>query len=184
MFNRFYPDIYVKDIYSIKFEELKKNGINTLVFDLDNTIAPFDIEYPSIQNKDFFKVLKEKGFTVLIVSNNKQERVEKFSKDLDIKFISKAGKPKITKIKNFILENGGEMEKSAIIGDQLFTDMWVGTKLKLKKILVEPIANRDEFTVKLKRGLEKKVFKVYLKRHNIKDWIKLNYMVKFIVKWI
>lgn len=166
MFNKFFPDIYVKDIYNIDYAHLKNKGIKTLVFDLDNTIAPFDIESPTEKIKIFLQNLVSSGFLVLIVSNNSIDRVEKFTKDLDILFTAKAGKPKITKIKNFILSNGGTLSNSAIIGDQLFTDMWVGSRLKILKILVEPIANRDEFTVKLKRGLEKKIFKIYLKKHN------------------
>ncbi len=164
MLQRFFPDIYVKDIYSINFEDLKSKGINTLVFDLDNTIAPFDVEYPTVEIKEFLKKLSDDGFLILIVSNNNVHRVTKFAQNLNVAFTHKAGKPKITKIKNFILKNGGDLSKTAIIGDQLFTDMWVGSRLNLKKILVEPIANRDEFTVKLKRGLEKNVFKIYLKK--------------------
>ncbi len=162
--DRFFPDIYIKDIYNIDYDKLKTEGIKTLVFDLDNTLAPFDIVYPTKEIKAILKKLQEDDFLVLIVSNNNMDRVEKFTKDLNVKFTHKAGKPKITKIKNFILESGGKVEETAIIGDQLFTDMWVGTRLGLRKILVAPIANRDEFTVKLKRGLEKKVFNVYLKK--------------------
>ncbi len=168
IFDRFFPDIYVKDIYTIDYENLKNEGIKTIVFDLDNTLAPFDIELPTPNIKEILNKLTDMGFIVLIVSNNGVERVEKFCTDLDVKYIGKAGKPKIKKIGDFITENGGTISKSAIVGDQLFTDMWVGTKLGLKKVLVEPIANRDEFTVKLKRGLEKAVFKIYLKRENNK----------------
>ncbi len=169
MFNRFYPDIYVKDIYSINYENLKSKGVKTIMFDLDNTLVPFDIEYPTEEIKGLFERLSGDGFTVLIVSNNGLGRVTKFAEKLSVRYIHKAGKPKITKIKNFILENGGNLSESAIVGDQLFTDMWVGTRLNLTKILVEPIANRDEFTVKLKRGLEKLVFKNYLRKQSNKN---------------
>ncbi len=166
MLKRFYPDIYVKNIYEINYYILKNEGINTLVFDLDNTLVPFDIEHPTKEIETLFEKLKNEGFTVLIVSNNGLARVTKFAEKLNVNYIHKAGKPKITRIKNFILENNGTLSKSAIIGDQLFTDMWVGTRLNLRKILVAPIANRDEFTVKLKRGAEKLVFKQYLKKSN------------------
>ncbi len=167
IFDRFFPDIYVKDIYSIDYAKLKNEGIETIVFDLDNTLAPFDIDLPTKEIDEILKKLSGMGFTVLIVSNNASSRVEKFCESLDVRFIGKAGKPKIKKINDFIKQNGGLPEKSAIVGDQLFTDMWVGTKLGLRKILVEPIANRDEFTVKLKRGLEKAVFRIYLSKEHL-----------------
>jgi predicted HAD superfamily phosphohydrolase YqeG len=34
--------------------------------------------------------------------------------------------------------------------------------------LVKPISERDEWTVKLKRGLERKVLKIYFKKEGIK----------------
>ncbi len=165
MLSRFFPDIYVNNVYNIDYNNLKESGIKTLVFDLDNTLSPFDIELPTDEVKELLKSLSN-DFIVIIVSNNSLSRVEKYAKDLNVPYIHKAGKPKIDKIKNFIILNGGELSSSAIVGDQLFTDMWVGTKLNIKKILVEPIANRDEFTVKLKRGLEKIVFKQYLRKNN------------------
>lgn len=165
--DKFYPDIYVKDVYTIDYKKLKENGITTLLFDLDNTLAPFDIEYPSDNVKELINNLTNDGFFVTIVSNNELERVEKFCKNLSVKTLHKAGKPKTSKIKNLLNEENRDIKTCAIVGDQLFTDMWVGSKLGITKILVEPIANRDEFTVKLKRGLEKIVFKPYLKKNNI-----------------
>lgn len=166
MFDRFFPDIYVDDIYSIDFESLKALGYKNLLFDLDNTIAPFDVEEPNQKMIDFFDNLKKEKFNVFILSNNGKERVETFCKKLKVKYMYKAGKPKTTKIKKAMQKRNMKSCETAMIGDQLFTDMWFGTRLSFKKILVKPIANRDEFTVKLKRGLEKEVFKIYLKKNN------------------
>lgn len=160
---RFFPDTYIDDIYSIDFDSLKKEGYTNLLFDLDNTIAPFDIEYPDENVKKFFKELEQKGFLACLISNNSGDRVEKFNAELNLAYIYKAGKPKTHKIKKLMEEKNMLPSNTAIVGDQLFTDMWVGSKIGLRKILVKPIADRDEFTVKLKRGLEKQVFKLYLK---------------------
>lgn len=166
MFEKFFPDIYVDDIYSIDYDSLKNEGYINLLFDLDNTIAPFDISLPTQKMIDFFDNLKKEKFNVFILSNNDKERVQIFCEKLRVKYMYKAGKPKTTKIKKAMKKRNMKSSQTAMIGDQLFTDMWFGTRLSLKKILVKPIANRDEFTVKLKRGLEKEVFKIYLKKNN------------------
>ena len=36
--SKFIPDMYVKDILSIDYKKLKKQGIKVLLFDFDNTI--------------------------------------------------------------------------------------------------------------------------------------------------
>ena len=41
MFDLLIPDIYDQSIYTINYKKLKKNGIKCLLFDLDNTIAPY-----------------------------------------------------------------------------------------------------------------------------------------------
>ena len=43
LLERFFPDIYVKSVFELPLEDLKKLGIRGLVFDIDNTVAPFSI---------------------------------------------------------------------------------------------------------------------------------------------
>ena len=40
---RFFPDLYIQSIYDLPLAELKEMGIRGLVFDIDNTVAPFDV---------------------------------------------------------------------------------------------------------------------------------------------
>ena len=46
LLERFFPDIYVKSVFELPLEDLKKLGIRGLVFDIDNTVAPFDVAEP------------------------------------------------------------------------------------------------------------------------------------------
>ena len=45
--DKFYPDIYAQSIYDINYKKLKKNGINCLLFDLNNTLASYEVNSPS-----------------------------------------------------------------------------------------------------------------------------------------
>lgn len=163
MFKRFYPTEYKESVQDIDYEYLKSKNICGLIFDLDNTLAPFDIEEPTQDIIDFVRGLEADGFNVCLVSNNKGTRVEVFNRKLGLKYVSKAGKPKKAGIMRGIELMGLEPRQCVMIGDQMFTDVWVGNRLGIHTILVKPIANRDEFTVKLKRGAEKIVFNMYLK---------------------
>ncbi|MFV0519892.1 MAG: YqeG family HAD IIIA-type phosphatase [Lachnospirales bacterium] len=163
MLKRFYPTEYVESVYTIDYNNLKKLGITGLIFDLDNTLAPFDIDHPTEEIKNFIKTRMEEGFKICLVSNNKGKRVEIFNEGLKLPFVSKAGKPKKNGILNGMSQLNLTSKEVVMIGDQMFTDVWVGNRLDMHTILVKPICERDEFTVKLKRGTEKIVFKQYLK---------------------
>lgn len=43
---RLYPDMYIKSIEYLPLKELKHRGIKALVFDIDNTISPYDVAEP------------------------------------------------------------------------------------------------------------------------------------------
>lgn len=163
MLNRFFPQIYVDSIYDIAYEELLKRNIKGLVFDIDNTLAPFDVPTPDDRLTKFIQDLQQKGFSICLLSNNKQHRVDTFN-SFGLPAVAKAGKPKLAGIKRALSLIGTDSNNTVLIGDQVFTDVWCGNRMHMYTILVKPIAIRDEFTVKLKRGLEKVVIRIYLKR--------------------
>ena len=88
-----YPGEYIDSTYSIDFDKLYKEGYRGIIFDIDNTLvthgSPADERAIAL-----FKNLKELGFSCLVLSNNKEPRVKSFAKQVGIKYIYKAGKPK------------------------------------------------------------------------------------------
>jgi len=166
---RFYPKLYRPSVYEIDYGELLNNGIKYLLIDIDNTLAPHDIPEPDEKILNFFKDLGEKGFTVCLISNNKPARVELFNKSLGLHAVPKAGKPKKRAILRALELMNGVAAETALIGDQLFTDVWCGNRTGLYSILVKPICARDEWTVRLKRLPEKIVFRFYLSGERKKD---------------
>lgn len=164
MLNIFYPKIYAKDITTIPYEKLLNKNISALIFDIDNTLVPFDIPEATDDIVEFFNNLKTMGFKVCLLSNNNKNRVELFNKKLGVPAVYKAKKPMFKGINMALKLLETKEENTAIIGDQVFTDIWCGNRKKMVTILVKPVANRDEFTVKLKRGIESLVIKSYLNR--------------------
>ncbi|NMA83815.1 MAG: YqeG family HAD IIIA-type phosphatase [Epulopiscium sp.] len=166
MLKRFFPDLYVDSIYHIPYETLKKNQIKGLVFDIDNTLVPFDVATGDQRLVTHFKELTRLGFQICLVSNNSEERVTIFNQDLQVEAIHKAQKPLRRSFKKAMKLLKTNPKTTAIIGDQVFTDVWGGNRIGMTTVLVRPVVDRDEWITKIKRGLEKKILKVYLKNSN------------------
>ena len=78
------PKKYYKNVLSVDYDKLKKDGIKCLIFDLDNTLAPANSNEVSKEIINKIKSLK-KSFTVYILSNNShRERLDTVSNALNI----------------------------------------------------------------------------------------------------
>ena len=159
--------MYVKNFKTVPYDFLSKKGIKHLIFDIDNTLAVFTEKVPSNEVVDFLNALTKKGFTISFLSNNKIERVRVFAENLDFFFIGAAGKPRRSGINKVLKFHRANKNETALIGDQVFTDVLCGNRAGVYTVLTRPLANIDEFTVKLKRFPERIVIRL-LKR-NVKN---------------
>lgn len=155
MFSKiFYPDEYVKSIMEIDYDKIYKKGIRGLLFDIDNTIVPYNtFEIPD-SVLDLFEDLANKGFTVCFLSNNKKKRVSHFSHMFNIHAFHTALKPTPIGLIRAIKYLNKPKNKLAVIGDQIFTDVICGRMQNIYTILVEPIVERTDFFNKFKRSIE------------------------------
>ncbi len=164
LLERFFPDLYIPSIYDLPLQELQKMGIRGLVFDIDNTIAPFDVADPDEKLIAYFKQLRSMGFRLCILSNNNKARVHRFNRPLHTLAVHKAGKPSAKKLKRALAKLQLAPSEAAMVGDQVFTDMWCGHIGGLYAIMTAPICERDQLITKVKRGLERQVMRVYFKK--------------------
>ena len=91
-----------------------------------------------------------------MVSNNiSQDRIGRIGDSLDIPYIAGAGKPSRRKLKKAVDEMNLPVEKVAMVGDRLFTDILAGNRLGMFTILVDPISNNGlEFPLDKVRSFE------------------------------
>ncbi|PKM96167.1 MAG: YqeG family HAD IIIA-type phosphatase [Firmicutes bacterium HGW-Firmicutes-1] len=163
MFERFFPSAFYDSIFEVEYKKLKDEGYKGLMFDIDNTLVPFDVAHPTQEIIDLFTQLKNEGFKICLVSNNNQTRVFRFNERLKVFAVPKALKPMRRNLRKAMSLMGTEVKNSVFIGDQLFTDVWGGNRLGVKTILVKPIAVKEEWITKVKRSTEKIIFNMYLK---------------------
>ncbi len=171
MLKRFYPNLFFPSVFDIPYDQLmKEKGIQALVFDIDNTLVPFDIETPTLEILGLMADLGAKGFKIGLLSNNHEARVAGFNIQLNLPFVAQAKKPTGKGLRKAMALLGCNPTNTAMIGDQLFTDVWGGNRQGLLTVLVHPVSERDEWTVRLKRSTEKWVlgqYKKYLEKYGI-----------------
>jgi len=164
MFDTFFPDEYVASTYVIPFEELYQKGYRAIIFDIDNTLVPHGSPADDRVIKLFAR-LKEIGFSCCLLSNNKEPRVTKFNKQIQVEYIHNARKPSITNYIVAMNKMDSTLKTTIFIGDQLLTDVWGAKRAGLYNILVRPIDPKEEIQIVFKRYLEKIVLYFYKKRN-------------------
>lgn len=128
------------DIYKIRGEALARQGIRLLLADLDNTLVPYGVPLPDERLKAWRDDLAAHGVTLFVLSNNRHEsRPRIFSEGLEVPYIGHAGKPKTPSFYQAMEQMGVTKEQTAIIGDQVFTDVLGGNRAGVTTILVRPI---------------------------------------------
>lgn len=128
------------DIYGITGAALERRGIKLLLADLDNTLVPYGVPLPDERLKAWRDDLRAHGVALFILSNNRHEqRPRIFAQGLDVPFIGHAGKPKTPSFYRAMEQMGVTKEQTAIVGDQIFTDVLGGNLAGVSTILVEPI---------------------------------------------
>ncbi|GGG11125.1 YqeG family HAD IIIA-type phosphatase [Paenibacillus abyssi] len=156
MFTRLLPDQIVKTIYDINLDELHKKGLTGIITDLDNTLVGARDPIATPELVAWLDHLRERGFKVVIVSNNNMTRVSRFSEPLKIPFIHAARKPASRAFRKALQVLELPAEQTVVIGDQMLTDMLGGRRMGLHTILVTPIAPKDEgIMTRVNRKIEK-----------------------------
>lgn len=167
MFKRFYPNEYVQSTYEIDFKKLKDQGYQAVIFDVDNTLVPHGAPADK-RSKELFQTLKQLGFGVMLLSNNKEPRVKSFCEEVGYgQYIFKANKPSTKNYVKAMELLGTKKEHTVFVGDQLFTDVWGGKRAGLLTFLVKPIHPKEEIQIVIKRFFEKIVL-YYYKKSKIK----------------
>lgn len=160
------PELYCDDIYAITPEILSSFGVEAVILDIDNTLVPYEIAEPTDEVRAWLDSLTNAGIKIAFVSNNHPPRVELFNKTLGFPAFADSGKPSKASCKQALEAMGVAAKKTAIIGDQVFTDVLAGRICGLRcALLVKPIKDKTTLLFKFKRKLEIPVLAKYRRKH-------------------
>ena len=160
MFRRFYPKRLAPSSYDIDYEKLYREGYRGILFDIDNTLVGHGAD-ATPRAIELFARLKKIGFQTCLISNNSDERVKRFNKNIGTNYIHKANKPST---KNYIKATkimGTRIDNTVFVGDQLFTDVFGANRIGMMTYLVKPIHPKEEIQIVLKRKFERIVLYFY-----------------------
>ena len=166
MLGKFYPYEYAPDVYSINYDRLYDQGFRGIVFDIDNTLVHHG-DSSNQKTDEFITGLQRKGFKILLLTDNDEERVLRFTKNIDTPYICDAGKPSPDGFLKALDKIELPAEKVVCIGDQIFKDILGANRAGIPNILVHFITALGEKKIGKRRYLEFLI--LFLYRHDKKS---------------
>lgn len=155
----FKPDIILRRITDITPEMLKETGVTALLLDVDNTLSTHHGTVLVDGLEEWLSEVKENGIKLIVVSNSKRFRIEPFAARIDLPFVSLACKPLPFGYSKALKTLSVKRGTSAIVGDQIFTDVLGANLFGIKSVLVRPVRLEDGWSFKVRRYFEKKILK-------------------------
>ena len=151
----FQPNYYKNKITDISVTFLMQQNIQGLILDIDNTLTTHGNPQPAEGIVEWIIHMKRNSIGLVLLSNNSRKRVLPFARQLNLPFISRGLKPLSSGFKRALIKLELQPQHVAVVGDQLYTDIWGGNRLGLKTILLHPILEESGPVFKCKRKLEK-----------------------------
>ena len=150
------PDAVVGHVTAIRPAMLRARGLRGLIVDLDNTLTHWNARGCAPEISGWLDDLRQSGIAVCIVSNNGAERVRGFCAGLSDPppWIAQARKPRRSAYRRALALLELSASAAAVVGDQVFTDVFGGNRAGLLTILVAPLGRREFAVTRLVRVVE------------------------------
>ncbi|MGE5582808.1 MAG: YqeG family HAD IIIA-type phosphatase [Bacillota bacterium] len=164
MLQKLCPKVQADSVLELDLTELQKIGIRGIIFDLDNTLVEWKQENLSQEVIELISRFKKAGFKMCILSNALEYRVESVARMLGIPYVSRAVKPRKSPFKKALEILGTGPEETAVVGDQLFTDILGGNRMELYTIWTPPLSPTEFLSTRAVRKLERLVIKRFRRK--------------------
>ncbi len=155
------PDIKLDKVTDISLEILKKYNITHLILDVDNTLSTHHGHILTEGLTEWLELMNNNGIGLMVLSNSKEKRVKPFAEKIGLPFISLGMKPLPFGYIRALNALGSNRKNTAIVGDQIFTDVLGGNIVGVKTLLLTPIKLETTAGFIFKRKIERLVFKLY-----------------------
>lgn len=138
------PDFVAKDITTIDFSYLKKQGILACFFDLDHTMLHRGSHQVS---EEILLHLRNMGMHLYIATNRRYtKRLEEVARQISARGIMHAApggvrKPAQDYYQQMVAMAGVLPERIVMIGDRLIQDVWGANRVGIRSVLVDKIGS-------------------------------------------
>ncbi|HGA1327463.1 TPA: YqeG family HAD IIIA-type phosphatase [Streptococcus suis] len=164
------PDFALEEAYDVTVESLKKHGIKVVFVDLDNTLIAWNNPDGTPEMRQWLHDLQDAGIPVVVVSNNKYERVKRAVEKFGIEFEAFALKPFTFGINRALKRFDVQPYEVIMIGDQLMTDIRAAKRAGLKSVLVKPLIKTDSINTQINRWRERRTMKKIIAKYGAIDY--------------
>ena len=151
------PDAIVERVEDISPAMLAHLGVRGVALDLDNTIVPWHTADLTPSVVRWVADILGSGVRVCLITNNYAQQALDVARRLEVPIVAGALKPAPAAFRKALRALAVAAPASAVIGDQLFTDVLGGKLLGMHAILVQPIGAREFFTTRFMRMVERPV---------------------------
>ena len=156
MLKKYYPAAYADSVFDIDYHKLYDKGYRGIIFDIDSTLVPHGADStPEVDA--LFDEIHQAGLKTILLTNNDDERVQRFIRNIDTLYLCDANKPDPAGYRKAVRMLGVKRSKVVYIGDQLFIDIVGANNSRIDSILVHYILHEGETKLGVKRRLEKPV---------------------------
>ncbi len=151
----FIPDYYVEELLNVDWTFLKGLGVRHIYLDIDNTLELHGARLAGDRTQQICQDILEAGLGLSVLSNAATERARAFCAPLGLDYLGQAAKPLTSRMREHMEGLGLQAEEVALVGDQIFTDLWCARSLGAKAILAQSLGGEEGFWLRVKRQLEK-----------------------------
>ncbi len=164
------PDYMIEAVYQLDAKRLKDLGIKAVMVDLDNTLIAWNNPDGTPELLAWLEEMRRNDVKVIVVSNNKRERVARAVEKFGVDYIWRAMKPFALGINKALKQFGEKPEEVVMVGDQLMTDIRAAHRAGVRSILVKPLVSSDAWNTKFNRWRERRTWKKIIARDGDPVW--------------
>lgn len=149
------PDVLVETVADVTPDLLQELGVRGVLVDLDDTLIASNSEELSASAEAWLQRLLTAGLKVAILSNGERTRVQRLAERFGLPAFALVGKPFWFAFRRGLRALGTPANATAMVGDQLFTDVLGANCAGLTSILVRPLTPGKLPHTRVARRLER-----------------------------
>lgn len=156
------PDQQLDSVLQLDLTALRARGIRGIIFDLDSTLGPWGFRELAPATMQFLRDLAAQGFRLGFLSNHGGRGREALQASLEgHPILFGARKPQRAGFLRLLSALELPAPQVAVVGDQLFTDIWGAKRLGLYAVLVHSVdLSCEPRHMELRRRVEQLVLKL------------------------
>lgn len=155
------PDAVVASVTEVTPDFLHARGVRAVMVDLDDTLLPAGSDLLEPLFKGWLESLRRADVPVVILSNGTHARVARSAQELGVVGLPLTGKPLGRAFRQGLAQLGTPARETAMVGDQMFTDVLGANLAGMVSILVAPLSPGKLLHTRMLRRVERHLLRRY-----------------------